>query len=288
MVQICLRRSLKGEKFMKKRIVALFLVLVVLCTCVMLTGCEEKKEAPKPAEKSVADVIHLALKKNENLDSMSAEMKMEINMAMEGMTMSVPMTAKIKAKDLKSENMVTYVDMTMSMLGQEMTMAMYQEGQWAYMVMDDVKYKTNVKDIEDEFDYVDNARDMLKDIPKDLLKDVKPVKAEDGSQTVTVSFPGDRFTEIYGETIKDINSQTLSELGEVKISDAVVTITMADGYVTVYDFAFKMDMTVEGTSATTEAKATLTFENPGQPVTITPPEGYQNFEELDMSDSSLL
>ena len=178
---------------MKKRIVALFFALVVLCTCVMLTGCEGKKEAPKPAEKSVADVIQAALKKNEDLDSMSAVMKMEMNMATEGMTMSIPITAKIKSKDLKSENEVTYVDMTMSMLGQEIAIAMYQEGQWAYVVMGDVKYKANAKDIEGEFDYADNTKDMLKDIPNDLLKDVKLVKAEDGSQTVTVSFPGDKF-----------------------------------------------------------------------------------------------
>ena len=53
------------------------------------------------------------------------------------------------------------------------------------------------------------------------------------------------------------------------------------------DIAFTMDMTVEGVSTTVEAKATVTYENPGQPVTVTPPEGYQDFEEISMDDSLL-
>lgn len=272
---------------MKKRIVSLFLVLVLLCTCMMLSGCAGGKNAPESADKSVAAVIKEALDKNENLDSMSAEMKMEMNMAAEGMTMSVPITAKIKAKNLKSDNTISFVDLTMSMLGQEIVVEMYQEGQWAYVVMGDIKYKSNLKDMQGEMDYADNAKDMLKEIPEDLLKDVELVKAEDGSQTATISLSGEKFSEIYNELIKDVVSETGTEMGEMKISDAVVTITMVGGFVTVYDVAFTMDMTVEGVSSTTEAKVTLTYENPGQDVTITPPEGYQDFEELSMDDSLL-
>lgn len=271
---------------MKKRIVSLLLALAVLCTGVMLTACGAKDNAPETvAQKSVADVINEALKKTGDLDSMSAEMKMVMDMETEGMTMSIPITAKIKTKDFKSDNMVMSMAMTMSMFGQDIVIEMYQEGQWAYVVMGDVKYKANVKDMEGEFDYADSAKDMLKEIPEDLLKDVELVKAEDGSQSVTVSFPAEKFTEIYTGLIQDVNSETGTETEEMKISDAIVTITMANDYVTVCDIAFTMDMTVEGVSSTTKAKTTLTYENPGQPVTITPPEGYQDFEEVDMDDS---
>lgn len=272
---------------MKKRIISLFLVLVVLCTGAMLSGCDGNKKSPDSAEKSVAVIIKEALKKNENLDSMSAVMKMEMNMEAEDMTMSIPITAKIKAKNLKSDNMISFVEMTMSMLGQEIVMEMYQEGQWAYVVMGDIKYKSNLKDMQGGTDYANNAKDMLKEIPEDLLKDVELVKAEDGSQTATISFSGETFSEIYNELIKDVISETGTEMGEIKISDAVVTITIDDDFVTVYDVAFTMDMTVEGVSTTTKAKVTLTYENPGQDVTITPPEGYQDFEELSMDDSLL-
>ena len=273
---------------MKKRVVALLLALVVLCTGVMLTACGGNEAPPETvAKKSVADVINEAMEKTGALDEMSAVMKMEMNMAAEGMTMSIPITAKMKAKDLGGENMIMSVAMTMSMFGQDINIEMYQEGQWAYVVMGDMKYKSDIQALEGEFDYTDSANDMLKEIPEELLKDVEPVTAEDGSQTVTVAFPAEKFAEVYSDLIQEMNSETGTEVGEMKISDAVVTVTMAEGYVTVCDVAFTMDMTVEDVSTTTEAKATITYEDPGQPVTITPPEGYQDFEEISMDDSLL-
>lgn len=272
---------------MKKRIVSLFLVLVVLCSGMMLAGCEEKdkEKTPSTDDKSTALVINEALNKNANLDSMSAVMKMEIDMESEGMTMSLPITANIKAKNLKSDNAITFVDMKTSVLGQEIALEMYQEGQWAYIVMDDVKYKSSIENLQGEADYANTAKNMLKEIPEDILKDVKLVKAEDGSQTATIYFSEEKFLEIYDSLIKDAVSQAGTETENLKISDMTSTITIANGFVTVHEIAFKMDATVEDISFTTEVKVTLTYENIGQEVTITPPEDYQNFEELSMDDS---
>ena len=271
---------------MKKRLISLLLALTVLCTGVMLTACGGNETVPPETvvEKSVADVINEALKKTEDLDSMSAVLQMEMNMATEGITMSVPITAKIKTKDMKSDDPVASVVVTMSMFGEEMDIEMYQEGQWAYMVMGDVKYKGNAKDMEGELDYADSAYNMLEEIPDELLKDVALVKAEDGSQSATITIPAEKFADIYDDLIESVNSETDLDLGEVKISDAVVKITIANGYVTVCDIAFSIETIVEELSSTTEVKTTLTYENPGQEVTITPPEGYQDFEEMDMDD----
>ena len=268
---------------MKKRIVSLFLALVVLCAGVMLTACNDETGTPPDtvAQKSVSEVINEAMKKTSDLDAMAATMKMEMNMAMEGMTMSVPITAEIKAKDMQGDNAVASILITMSMFGQEINMEIYQEGQWAYVVMEDMKYKADVKDLEGELDYANSANDMLKEIPEELLKDVELVKAEDGSQTATIAFTAEKFAEIYEELIATANSETGTETEEVKISEPVVKITVANGYVTVCDIAFTLDAAVEGINTTTEVKATLTYENPGEPVTITPPEGYQDFEEMD-------
>lgn len=271
---------------MKKRIFALLLALTVLCTGAMLTACgggggntPETTMQTEP-KKSVSEIINAALEKTGNLDTMSAVLEMEMKMAAEGMTMEIPITAKIKAKDMKGDNAVASIVFNMSMFGQNIEMEMYQEGQWAYVVMGDMKYKANAKDMEGEFDYADSANEMLKAIPEDLLKNVELVAAADGSQTATVTFPAEKFAEIYKDLIESVGSETGSELGGMKITDAVVKITVANDYVSVCDIAFKMEMTVEGISSTTEAKTTVTFENPGQDVTITPPEGYQDFEEM--------
>ena len=270
---------------MKKRIIALVLALAVLCSCVMLAGCDAKKEPNnESAKKSVAVIVNETLKKNRELDSMSAVLKMEMNMAMEGMTLSIPLTANIKAKNLNSDNVISSVDMSMTMMGQELVMQTYQEGGWAYVVMDEMKYKAKAEDMEGEMDYTNSAKDMLNAIPEELLKDAKIVDGEDGAQTVTISIDGEKFSELYGEVVDGVNSNTGTETDEVNIKDAVITITMKDDFVYSFEMSFTMEMTVEGIKTTTQAKVSLTFEDPGKEVVITPPEGYQSFEELSMGD----
>lgn len=268
---------------MKKRIVALLLVLVVLCTGVVMTACGGSDVPPETvAKKSVADLINDAMEKTSALDEMSAVMKMEFNMAMEGMTLSIPITVDMKAKDMMSENVTMSMVMNMALLGQEIEMEMYQEGQWAYVVMGDMKYKSSVEDVGDELDYTDTVNDMLVEIPEELLNDLELVMEADGSQSLTISFSDEKFSEIYNDLIQAMNAEAGMEMGELKISDAVVKVTVADGYVTVCDISFTMEVTAEGVTTTMDAKASVTYENPGQPVTITPPEGYQDFEEIGM------
>lgn len=265
---------------MKKKLISLLLALTILCTGILFTGCNSENTPEVTKEKTTFEIINEALEKTKNLESMSAEMKMEMNMVGDGITMSVPMTVKLKAKDMKGSNPIISMVISMTMFGQSIDIELYQEDQWAYMVMEDLKYKANAKDMESEYDYAESADDMLQKIPEELLKDAKLVKAEDGSQSVTIAFPEEKFTEIYDDFIESVSSAAEADIGEMKISDAVAKITIANGYVTGYDLAFTMEMIVEDTSSTTEIKATLTYENPGQDVTITPPEGYREFEEM--------
>ena len=266
---------------MKKKIVSLLLAFVMLGTSILFTACGGEGGSDQVKEKNAYEIISEALDKTENLESMAAELKMEMSMGMEGMTMSVPIAIKLKAKDMKSENPVVSMLVSMSMLGQEINIEYYLEDQWAYMVMGEMKYKTNAEDMAQDFDYAQSATDMLQQIPEELLKDIQLVKAEDGSQSATIAFPGEKFAEIYDDFIESVNSDSETDIENIKITDPVVKITVADGYVTVYDMAFTMEITVEDATSSTEVKATLIYENPGQAVTITPPEGYQEFAEMD-------
>lgn len=258
---------------MKKKLIAAVLAMCVACM-LLLTGCGE----------STYSIVDKALDKTKSLDSMAAEMKMEMNMEMEGMTMSIPITADLKAKGLNSDSPVTSSAITMSILGQSVEMEMYQEGDWAYIQMDDMKYKTSVTEAESELDYSDDINDMLQNIPENLMEEVELVKGEDGSSTVTISIPDEVFSEIYADFIEVVNESSGQGDGEIAISDAVVKITVADGYVSVYEMEFTMEMTVEEISTKTDVKASVTYKDPGKEVTITPPEGYKDFEELDLSD----
>lgn len=264
-----------------KKLISLLLALTILCAAIGFAGCSNENAPAETKAKTTFESINEALEKTANLESMAAQMKLEMNMVADGMTMSIPMTAKLKAKDMKTDNPIISMVVSMTMLGQNIDVELYQEDQWAYVVMEDMKYKANAEETLSEYNYVASADEMLQQIPEELLKDVELVKAEDGSQSVTVAIPDEKFAEIYNDFIASVNSETELDLGEMKITDAVVKITIANGYVTVYDIAFTMEMTAEGVSSSTEVKAAITYENPGQEVTITPPEGYQEFEEMD-------
>lgn len=253
---------------MKRRMISLVMVLLILCG--LLTAC---------GQQSTAEVLDAALDKTAALDAMSARMEIGMDMTSDGITMSIPMTIDLKAKDVKSDDPIIWVLMSTEMLGQSLEVEVYQEDHWAYMVTAGMKYKTKAEDAADEFDYAD---DMLQELPEALLEGVELVKNDDGSQTAAISVPDGQFADIYDDFIESIYSGAEVDVSQLQISNAVVTITVDDGYVTVYDMAFTMEMTVEGVTTKTEVTASITFDDPGGAVEITPPEGYQDFEEQDL------
>ena len=269
---------------MKRRLLSLLLVLTVLCSAALLAGCGNGKTPEGEKGQSAFNVINTALEKTKNLDSVNAQMKMEMNVSAGGISMSVPITMNMKAKGMKSASPVISLDISMSFFGQTVAFEIYQEGNWVYMVMGDMKYKAPAESTGEDLDYTENFDEILKKIPESVLKDVELVKAADGSQTATIPFPAEMFGEIYEDIIESMGTEAGMDLEDMQISDAVVKITVANGYITVYDLSFKVGMTVEGITTAMDAKATITYQNPGQEVTVTPPEGYQSFEVV----SSLL
>ncbi len=256
---------------MKRRVISLVMVLVALCT--LLTAC---------GPKSTSEILTEALEKTEALDSVAAKMELRIDLLDTGMPWSIPITVDMKAKDLKSENPTLSTVISTTMFGQSMEIEMYQEDQWAYMVMDDTKYKAKVEDVQGQYDFAENIDDLLQELPDALLEAVTLVKNDDGSQTATIAVPGGQFADIYEDFIEGLDTGSGMDVSTVKISDAVVTITIANGYVTVYDMGFNMEMTAEGVTSNTEVTAKITFDNPGGAVEITPPEGYKDFTEQDL------
>lgn len=255
-----------------KRIISLVLALCVVCMCGVLVSCETE---------STFSVISTALDNTQALDYMDATMEMEINMESQGTTMSIPMTADIKANNLKSDNPVMSTEISMSMLGMTVDMKMYQEGEWAYYDALGMKYKTKITEETSEYDYSDDVDSMVQDLPEELLENIELVKSEDGSVTVTVAVPDEQFADIYDDYIDSLNSTTGYEDGDITITNAKVSITVKDEYLAVYDMSFNMNIDIEGVSSTADVTTKVTYNNPGEKVTVTPPEGYKDYKEMD-------
>ena len=256
---------------MKRRLIALLLAMSVLCICVLFTSCNQE---------SVYAAVSEAMENTKKLDSMVATMKMDMEMSLMGQTVDASVVAEIKAKDITGDAPIAYTKMKVSTLGQNQVIEAYQEGGWMYISANDMQYKTNAEANMAEYNYNDEVNNMLVDIPEEFMDDLTFEFGKDGSKTVVISIPDDEFAEIFDAYLENLNSSNGLEGGDVTISDAEVSITVLDGYISEYEMEFMMTMEMNGVTVDAEVEASIEFEYPKGGVEITPPEGYQNFEEL--------
>ena len=252
-----------------KKWMSLLLVLGLLCSLPLSLGSCAKKPAA---------IVVEALAKTAALEEYEAEMVMKVVMEVNGEKVEIPVEMDMKVKDAKSEHPTAFVEMEMEVMGVGMNTDAYVEGEWVYISMGAIQYKAKAEDAGMEPTY---SEDMLKEIPLEILETAEVVENADGSITLSVDIPEDVFEDIFDEMIDSMNETAGASLTDLdlKLMDTRVKITVKDGYVTVYQIDYTMEMTVMGSTVKAEASAVMTYKNIGQPVTITPPENYQNFPE---------
>lgn len=255
-----------------KKITSLLLVILSLFMVLSLASCNQA---------STSEVISSAIENTNALKEYEAKMDITLDMAMDGMTMSIPMNVVTKVKDADKENPIVSATTTTKMLGQEMTVETYMDNEYVYVAEDGEGYKMSLEDAMGEYDYASDVEDMIKDLPEDLIKDIQMVKNDDGSATLTVNIPNETFKQIFNDFVSDMNDASMGvSVDEIEISDCKVVITVKDDYIKNYDISFKMAMDVEGMSTNSTVSAKMEFVNPGNSVTVTPPDGYQDFEDI--------
>lgn len=257
---------------MKKITTLLIALLMVAVSVLSFASCNALK---------TEEVINKGIENTSKLTEFEANMNMVIDMKMTGMTMNMPMSVNMKVKDADKENPITYALMSMEMMGQKMDTESYMDDEFVYVVADGEGYKVSIEEAEGEYDFSEELNENFQKLPVDLLKDIELVKGEDGSYKATVNIPDETFKELYGDLLDEVSEASLGEVFDgLTITNCVVTVTVKDDYATNYDLSFKISMEVEGMEVTADVTADYEIVNPGSSVTITPPEGYESFEEL--------
>lgn len=263
---------------MKKRLFAVILSILSVLSAVLLTGCEKI---------TAYALVAGAMAKTSALDSIDGEMTMNMNMSTMGVTMEVPVTTTIKAAGLQGENPVMSMDMTMSILETEVTANIYAENEYFYITMLGQSMKMKAGELTEEYDVLSDLKDTMQLPPEDLLKDVEIVTNEDGTRTVSLDIPDETFAEIYKDLLESTEESAASgsAVSDVTVANAKTEITVdANGYIAVYKLEFDMSMKVEGETIAIQTDATVKYNAPGNAVTVTPPEGYQDFTEITEDD----
>ena len=263
---------------MKKRILAVLLTLAIVLCAFLLGGCTKE---------DAYIIFKDALSKTNALDDIDATMKMQVDVKSEGMSLSVPMSVDMKGTGLQSESPLLSSKLSMKMLGQEMKLDMYQEGKTAYITMGDTKYKITVDGENDnEYDYTDDMQDVMQDLPEELFENISFTETEKG-QEITVNVPESMFEEIYDDVIESAGATSGASVDDLKVSNTKVTVCINDGYVVLYKMSFKMNMDIEGIKSESDVSASVEYKNIGKKVTVTPPEGYKDYEEYSVPDLDL-
>ena len=266
-----------------KKIVSLVLIAALALSLVFaLASC---------GELTAYQLVSDAVAKTTALDAMDAELKMNMKTTTAGITMDVPVTMSMKATGLKGENPLVSANIVMQMFGQDVAVEVYREDDDFYIVMEGEGMEMKAGEDTEEYDVSSNFMDVIKALPEDVLKDVEIVKNADGTKTVAVAISDAVFAEIYKELVDSTKESAGGADADVvvSVSGAKVEITVdKNGYISSYKTTFTMEMALsvmgQEIKTTTEADIAVTYKNPGAAVTVTPPEGYQNFPEFDPSE----
>ncbi len=270
-----------------KKILSILLVLCMLFGTFALVSCEEEdKEESSSEETSTqseqAQLLSSAVKKMEDLDAYTAKMTININMATSGMTITVPMTIDMAVKNAKTQNPLLSASMSTTVFGTTTTSDVYSDGSWIYVSSDGDGYKMKVEDSGDEYDYVGDVEEIVKDLPDEVLESAGFVKNDDGTKEITVQLTNEQFNQLFADAAGSLGEAGLDG-EEMTLSNANIKIVIdKDGYIKTYEMSFKIDMVVEEQATTSTVTMKVEFKDRGANITVTPMEGYQDFEEYEV------
>lgn len=256
-------------------------VVLVLCILLSFAACEKEKEP------TAYDLVNSAVKKTQALNNLDMNMIMKMSMAVEGVSIDVPVEYDIKAVDVHSNNPKLAMTMSLDMVGMAVDMDFYMEDGYYYVSAMGQNFKFKAEP-GDDYDALGQASDLMVNLDEKYLNDTKIITNSNGSKTVKLEMDSDTFKKVFKELI-DSTGEDAAEgatIKDISISNAAIEITVdKEGYIDIYKVKFDMSIAVDvmGTSDTITVKldAGIKYNNPGKDVTVTAPAGYKNYPEVD-------
>ena len=208
---------------------------------------------------------------------------MTIDMSAEGQTVSIGMDYGIKSKGLKTEAPIGYADIKMTMLGQSVDVTAYAEGDYVYISTMGEGIKLP-KDSEAAAGYnIEATMSSFEiEVPLELLESTEFTADEEGNYVLSFIFDGNEHADILKTFTDNVMSGISASLSDYELSIGEVKYDLVIGK----DYMLKnmniemaMDITVEGITMNVNVVSECEYVAFNESVTITPPEGYQSYEE---------
>jgi hypothetical protein len=257
-----------------KKLTAIVLSAILLLSAISLASC---------AKPTTASIYAKATEKLLDIDAVEMNTSMTIEMSAEDQTISMDMDYGIKSKGRKTEAPTAYADIKMSMLGQTVDVTAYAEGDYVYISTMGEGIKLP-KDSETAGGYdieaTMNAFEI--EVPAQFLESTEFTTDEEGNYILSFTFNGNEHADILKKFTDNVMSGLGSSLSEYELSIGEVKYELVidkDYMMKNMNLEMTMDITTSGITMKTSVTAEGEYVAFNDGVTITPPEGYQSYEE---------
>lgn len=151
----------------------------------------------------------------------------------------------------------------------------YYDGEYLYATILGEGYK--MANTKEEFaESVGHPGKYIVVLPKELFEGVTG-----DASNIELSVDDATLKNLYGKAIGDVIGEEIEDLSQITTKDGKITISVKDGYLSTFNVAFTCEIAMgEEDTVTYACSQTTTFTKYGD-VTVTPMEGYEDFEEMD-------
>lgn len=239
-------------------------------------------------EKLISD----AQKKTTGLESLDFDISETSKEIGDNYTYEQTLTMNLKVSGLNTDKIIYKATEIATVNGVEYTSVLFYSDGYYYIDDGEDSFKMTAEEMgmEQTDDVGSSIANTLVSLPKEVLENAVVTDIEDGSKTVEVSLTSEKFVVLFKEHCDVIVSEvTMGEEAEsAEFSDAkVIVIVNPDGYFTSYaiecGYEISCDFWGDGEITVSKggSKNVFDFNNPGEKVDITLPEGYEDFMTYD-------
>ena len=269
-----------------KKSSALFLALCMILSVFVLSACGGNSGSgagnnPGGSGDSVYDTVAAAIENTLKAKSYDANVGATYKEDLMGRVSEASMSANLKAVELDTNAPKVYFDGQQSASGYNNDYDMYYDGVWKYFDINPqggYKYQCSYAEFAEEAGAPQN---IIVALPESLFAGVAGTKNDDGSLSVTLTLDEATVEELYKELVTSVVYDVVgNDLNQATTKDAVITLTVADGYIRDYKIAFVCEIVAGQDKVTYDVSQFVEFLSCDQPVTVTPPANLENFYEM--------
>lgn len=268
-----------NKEIIMKKLTAILLSIIMLLSAVSLAACSKDKISAKL-------VYENAKEKRLSLEAYEAKIVMNMDIGASGQDISIKssMEYDIKADGVGSDSPVSYADIEMKILGQTVDVISYTEGEYVYVDT----MGSQMKMLKDSafgagYNFEATVNDFEIDVPASILETAKTTTDKDGNYVLSFTFDGKEHADI----LKDFTNNVVSGLDSSLTEYTIAVGTVKYELVIDEDYTLKgiklettMALSAGGVSMTVAVAVDSEYVAFNDDVTVTPPEGYLDYEEL--------